>query len=314
MPRIDERTRVRRRLDDLTDPARAYGPREFTPGPDHPPRWDEDSADGPAVRRVPEPSESTTPTWLSEPHARTSSWHERWVPDRFRGSRWDPGPRGAVVLAVVAALAVVLAGIVALREKPVVHAVPPIAPAAATTSAPDLPARPRDASALTPDGHPAATGEVVVSVVGMVEFGGLRRFPPGARVADAVRAAVPHPDADLSGLNLAQQLSDGDQIVVGKSGPRPQQIGSTVVNAADSPATPPISGRPRPSGIPAAKVNLNTATEADLDTLPGVGPITARAILAWRTQHGKFTAIEQLTEIEGIGPARLARLREVVTI
>ncbi|GAB4584150.1 helix-hairpin-helix domain-containing protein [Nocardia sp. IFM 10818] len=287
MPRIDERTRARRRLDDLTDPKRAYGPREFTPSPPHPPRWDDESVD-------------------------QATWHERLVPDRFRGTRWDPGPRGAVILAVIAALAILLTAIVSLREKPVVHAVPPIAPAGATTSTAQAPGAAPPST--TPDARPSATGEVVVSVVGLVEFGGLRRFPPGARVADAVKAAVPHPEADLSGLNLAQQLCDGDQIVIGKTDPRPQQVGSTVVNAAlAAPAQKP-PGTPRPSGSPATKVNLNTATESDLEALPGVGPVTARAIVAWRTKNGKFTAIEQLTEIEGIGPARLTRLREVVTI
>ncbi|WP_405132695.1 ComEA family DNA-binding protein [Nocardia sp. NBC_01388] len=152
--------------------------------------------------------------------------------------------------------------------------------------------------------------------MGLVEHGGLRRFPSGARIADAIRAAAPRPEADLSGLNLAQHLCDGDQLIIGRNGPRPgrQQVGSTVVNAAGpAPATVTASGSPRASG-PAPKVNLNTATETQLDTLPGVGPVTARAILTWRTTHGRFTSVDQLGEIEGIGPSRLARLRTAVTI
>ncbi|UFT00318.1 ComEA family DNA-binding protein [Nocardia huaxiensis] len=70
---------------------------------------------------------------------------------------------------------------------------------------------------------------------------------------------------------------------------------------------------PRPT-TPPTRVNLNTATEPELDALPGVGPVTARAILTWRTQHGRFTSIDQLAEVDGIGPSRLARLRNSVTI
>ncbi|MGV9412115.1 ComEA family DNA-binding protein [Nocardia sp. NPDC003693] len=275
------------------------------------------------------------------------------MPERFRGTRWDPGPRGVVVLAVVAVLAVVLAGMVALREEPEVYAVPPIGP---LTSAgpvsgaapdgsggvpnaggggavakaengpgssgpgpqgqPDEAAPSRYPTAPGPsevNGHPASTGELVVSVIGFVEYGGLRRLPAGSRVADALKSASPRPDADLSALNLAQPLTDGDQIVVGKPAPRPQQIATTILNSAKPPstATAPTSARP---ATPAAKINLNTATEAELDALPGVGPITAKSIVTWRTTHGRFTSIDQLADIDGIGPARLARLRASVTI
>ncbi|MGX1807336.1 ComEA family DNA-binding protein [Nocardia sp. NPDC055321] len=277
-------------------------------------------------------------------------WYERVVPERFRGTRWDPGPRGVVVLAVVAVLAVVLAGMVALREEPEVYAVPPIGPLTSagpvSGAAPDgsggaggvgakaengpggsgpgpqgqpgadEPASSRYPAAPGPsevNGHPASTGELVVSVIGFVEYGGLRRLPAGSRVADALKSASPRPDADLSALNLAQPLTDGDQIVVGKPAPRPQQIATTILNSAKPPstATAPTSTRP---ATPAAKINLNTATEAELDALPGVGPITAKSIVTWRTTHGRFTSIDQLADIDGIGPARLARLRASVTI
>ncbi|WP_067568807.1 ComEA family DNA-binding protein [Nocardia acidivorans] len=311
---------------------------------------------------------SSTPAWLSEPCGPVSLWHERLVPERFRGTRWDPGPRGALVLAAVAAVAVVLAALVSFRERPVVQPVPPITvgetamPGAATApgenaaaavpgaapngSAPKsggstvstgraaAPAVPPGAapgpqapvavpnpSAGSPNdvnGHPASTGELVVSVIGLVEHGGLRRFPSGARVADALKAATPRPEADLSGLNLAQHLCDGDQLVIGRTGPRPAnqqvQVGSKVISATGTPSTAGTSTAPSRTTGPTAKVNLNTATEAQLDTLPGVGPITARAILTWRTQHGRFTSIDQLSEIEGIGPSRLNRLRTAVTI
>ncbi|WP_327144550.1 ComEA family DNA-binding protein [Nocardia sp. NBC_01327] len=406
MPRTDERTEVRRRLGGLSEPSGAAP--EFSPDSAHPPRWDAESLDPPSPAPVsagcradgfehdaadgdPEPPhESSTPAWLSEPCGSVSLWHERLVPERFRGTRWDPGPRGVLILAAVAALVVVLTALMSFQERPVTQAVPPIAvagesagaepesgsgegaanpapgagskgaapssaapssaapngvvpSAAAPRSAVPYGAAPGSAAPAVPpnspgavsipeasagdrgpagtvptdiNGHPASSGELVVSVVGLVEHGGLRRFPSGARIADAIRAAAPRPEADLSGLNLAQHLCDGDQLIIGRNGPRPgqQQVGSTVVNSAGpAPATVAASGSPRPSG-PAPKVNLNTATETQLDTLPGVGPVTARAILTWRTTHGRFTSVDQLAEIEGIGPSRLARLRAAVTI
>ncbi len=288
-----------------------------------------------------------------------SLWHERLVPERFRGTRWDPGPRGTVILAGIGVVAILLALLVSFRERPVVQPVPPIAtlsdssvtdPEAAgegtsggtRTSAPKPSGSPRSSNAQAsqpakdappvgkglpsasvgsadtsnaPDAN--ASGELVISVVGLVEHGGLRRFPSGARIADALRAATPRPEADLSGLNLAQPLCDGDQLVIGRTTSTPrsttQQTGSTLTNGT-KPPTSATAGDPTRSAGPPTKVNLNTATEADLDTIPGVGPITARAILGWRTRHGRFTSIDQLTEIDGIGPSRLAKLRAVVTI
>ncbi|GAB0103766.1 ComEA family DNA-binding protein [Nocardia sp. JMUB6875] len=348
MPQLDEHTPLHR-LNATPNP-------EHHSTRSHPARWDEGSLDHldpdtPAAdldpdRRGPDRG-FAAPAWLSEPCGSISLWHERLVPERFRGTRWDPGPRGALVIAALGFFAVLLAGYVALREQPESLPVPPIAsltepaplegdsPPTDGTPAPTLPAgagAPVSPAVPQPGRNPVAPtviatpggatvaatpGEVVVSVVGLVEHGGLRRFPVGARVADALRAAAPRPEADLSGLNLAQPLTDGDQIIVARTVTRPtsQQAGTTIVNSAhpvgNSP--PPSSGSPKPTGA-AAKVNLNTATEAELDTLPGVGPITAKAILTWRSKHGRFTSVDQLAEIEGIGHARLNRLRERVTI
>ncbi|WP_245663444.1 helix-hairpin-helix domain-containing protein [Nocardia inohanensis] len=330
---------------------------EFTQTRPHRPRWDDESLDDlePDPRPDPPP-----PAWLSEPTGPLSLWHERLVPERFRGTRWDPGPRGVLVLTAIAGLVIALTATMAMRDQPTVRAVPPITPAASIDSGAEAPAaagtpatapgaqqpavaRPHDSqaggpapgmpaanagagtitppgsnpaggSAAAPSSHPA-TPEIVVSVVGLVERGGLLRFPPGARIADALKSATPKPEADLTGLNLAQPLCDGDQIVIGRTGSRPtvQQIGSTVVNGPTPVSAVSGSAQPRPSG-PAAKTNLNTATESELDALPGVGPVTAKAILEWRTKHGRFTSIDQLSEIDGIGPTRLARLRNAVTI
>ncbi|RMI33028.1 ComEA family DNA-binding protein [Nocardia stercoris] len=228
------------------------------------------------------------------------------VPERFRGVRLDPGRRGVVVLALVGVAAVVVAGAAAQREKPVVAAVPAlpsIVPGAALTSVASGPAV--GADSRTPD-PPARVEDLVVSVVGLVEHPGLLHIPSGSRVADALSRVGAADGADLTSLNLAQKLSDGDQIVVGSTGPGLHPV-SAVQSGGATAGT-------RAPGTATGRVNLNSATEADLDTLPGVGASTARAILAWRTEHGRFTAVDQLGEVAGIGPSRLARLRALVTL
>ena len=119
----------------------------------------------------------------------------------------------------------------------------------------------------------------------------------GARVADALReVGGPVPGVDLGALNLARRLADGEQIYVGVPAP---------------PGAEPAPVASGPPGI-ADKVDLNTATLASLDTLPGVGPVTAQRIVDWRTQHGRFDSVEQLREIDGIGPSRFAKLKDLV--
>jgi competence protein ComEA len=140
----------------------------------------------------------------------------------------------------------------------------------------------------------AAASSIVVSVVGLVARPGLVTLSEGARVADALReVGGPSPGADLGALNLARRLADGEQIYVGVPTP---------------PGGEPASGTPGS----ADKVDLNTATLAELDTLPGVGPVTAQRILDWRTEHGQFDSVDQLREIDGIGPSRFEKLQELV--
>ncbi|MFG1792361.1 helix-hairpin-helix domain-containing protein [Nocardia sp. NPDC049149] len=259
----------------------------------------------------------SSPEWLDEPAV--SGWRDRLVPERFRGIRFDPGRRGVRTLLVVGVVATVVAGVVVFRERPVALPVPPLAAVPTTTT----PAAAKLSSALpsaaaapgaTPQPHAAAppATELVISVVGLVQHTGLVRLPAGSRVADALTAAGgPQPGADLTGLNMAQPLIDGDQVLVGPPGqtPGPPRLGSTTINATGRPTTHP-SGPATPPG----RVNLNAATESELDALPGVGPITAKAIITWRTSHGRFTDITQLGQVDGIGPARLARLRDLVQI
>ncbi|MBF6576490.1 helix-hairpin-helix domain-containing protein [Nocardia farcinica] len=279
------------------------------------------AAQAPADIAADEFAEVDEPEWLREPQA-PEPWTRRLVPERFRGARVDPGRRGAVTLVLVGVLAVLVTAFVLTRAQPVTHPVPPLASVRTTTAPPGVPvsgaARTQAAapgSVPVPE-TPPATGELVVSVVGLVHRGGLVRLPAGARVADAIAAAGgPRDGADLTGLNLAQRVQDGDQILVGAAAPTGDgpRLGSATISAGGAGgAAGTTTGAPVPGT--AGKIDLNTATEAQLDALPGVGPVTARAILAWRTANGRFTAVDQLAEVDGIGPARLARLRELVTV
>jgi competence protein ComEA len=137
-----------------------------------------------------------------------------------------------------------------------------------------------------------ASTRIVVSVVGKVPRPGLVTLAEGARVADAVQAAGGASEVDSIALNMARRLADGEQVYVGI--PPPPE-------AAPAPAKP-------------AKVDLNTATEAQLDDLPGVGEVTAQRIIEWRTQRGRFASVEQLRQVDGIGESRFARLKDLVTV
>jgi competence protein ComEA len=153
---------------------------------------------------------------------------------------------------------------------------------------------------------------VVVSVVGLVHKPGLVTLTPGARIADALTAAGGALDgADLIGLNMARRVTDGEQIIVGivAAPGQPATMGSSVSAgpATAPPDAPPTAGK---AAAPGGLVDLNAATVEELDTLPGVGPVTAAAIIAWRDANGRFTSVDQLGDVDGIGPARLEKLRD----
>lgn len=213
---------------------------------------------------------------------------QHWVPGPLRDARWEPGRQGALILSLVAALAALVAAVGVWRERPVPEPAPALPLVAATAA--------RASSAPPPLG---AAHEVVVSVVGRVARPGLIRLPDGTRVADALAAVGGAlPGTDLIGLNIAQRLSDGEQLLVGV-GPPPEQPAGSVASGT--------SGASR-------TVDLNAATLEQLDGLPGVGPMTAQRILDWRAAHGRFTSVDQLREISGIGPARLAHLKGLVRV
>jgi competence protein ComEA len=243
----------------------------------------------------------------------------RWLPDASQRAgllarmRADPGRAGAIALAVVAALAVLITVFTLMRDRPapVMSAkLPPVERAAS--------ASPRS-SAAPGVGQPASADRpVVVSVVGLVHTPGLVTLAPGARIADAVQAAGGAVEgADTIGLNMARPVGDGEQIVVGiapVSG-QPTVLGSSVGSGSAS-ASPPSSGSAPGSTKPKGGevVDLNAATVEQLDALPGVGPVTAAAIVAWRQAHGRFTSVDQLADVDGIGPTRLDKLRPLVRV
>ena len=194
--------------------------------------------------------------------------------------------RSAVLAAALVALLAVGGSFVALRASPA-----RIAP-------------PSTYEAWTPNGSPsaAALGDVVmVHVAGAVKHPGLYPLAAGARFADAVAAAGgPTAQADLHSLNLAQLALDGTKVEVpmrGKHG----APGMAVDPAPTTAASP-------------AVLSLNSADQAGLETIPGIGPVTAAAILQHRDEIGGFTSLEQLLDVSGIGPATYESMRDFVSL
>ncbi|HET6953611.1 MAG TPA: helix-hairpin-helix domain-containing protein [Acidimicrobiales bacterium] len=175
---------------------------------------------------------------------------------------------------------------------------------AATTAPPGGPATPPGPGAAAAAGGGAA-GEVVVHVVGAVVTPGVQRLPSGSRTVDAVDAAGGTvPEADLARLNLAAVLTDGQQVYV----PRLGEVAPPVAAGGAAPGAP---GGPATAAAP---VDLNAATLAQLDELPGIGPTTAQAIIDHREQNGPFASVEELLDVRGIGDAKLEQLRDLVTV
>jgi competence protein ComEA len=162
------------------------------------------------------------------------------------------------------------------------------------------------AASAGPAASPASAASLVVAVSGKVRRPGVVTVPAGARVIDVLKAAGgPLPGADLGMLNLARKVADGELVAVGVPAP--------------GPGGPAAAGSEAPTGGDAAggaagPIDLNTATLAELDTLPGVGPVLAQRILDWRTQHGRFASVDQLSDVPGIGDARLTQLRDLVRV
>ena len=208
------------------------------------------------------------------------------------------GPVHLAVVAVVAAVAVGLAAWWAVRDQAEAVPLAPVEPAASPlTGLPDTEASSTSAEPSA-SGTAAPSGDLVVDVAGKVRRPGIAVLPVGSRVVDALKAAGgARGGVDLTALNLARPLVDGEQILVGVT-PAAGIAGSL--------------GSPTPSG--GTLVNLNTADQPTLETLPGVGPVTAEAIHAWRSDNGGFSSVDELLEVDGIGEATLADLAPLVTL
>ncbi len=166
-------------------------------------------------------------------------------------------------------------------------------------------ATPSGSGAVVPGGTEGIAQVLVIDVVGRVRHPGIVRLPSGARVADAVQAAGgAAAGACLQRINLARPLSDGEQVLVpGADDPLPAgqaggQVGAGGSAAADG----------------GGQLDLNAAGEDELDGLPGIGPVLAGRIVQWRTAHSRFSSVDELAEVAGIGPKLLSQLRPLVRV
>lgn len=252
---------------------------------------------------VPEPVVVPAPVVVPVPGRHADRRRLAWadvVPDTLRGQvGLGPGPIAVVAVLVAVGLAFTCWQVV--RDDP--DDPVPVAAAAgqsdlvpvAVPTAADPPAP----SAAATGG--AATGTVTVDVAGRVRRPGIVVLPTGARVVDALdEAGGARPAVDLTSLNLARVLVDGEQLLVGVPGAAGVSVPPSTAGSATT--------------TPAALVDLNTADLVQLDELPEVGPVTAAAIIAWRDEHGAFTAVTELLEVDGIGDATLAKLTPLVTV
>lgn len=167
----------------------------------------------------------------------------------------------------------------------------------------------------------------MVHVLGAVRRGGVVELPASSRVGDALeRAGGATDDADLDRLNLARVLTDGERLYVPRVGQQevPEALGPEADGAAAGPTAAAGAGAGAGAGSgggaagtggeESAVVDLNTADQAVLETLPGIGPGLAGRIIAWRDEHGRFTAVEDLLDVSGIGDVRFAELRDRVRV
>ena len=234
---------------------------------------------------VPEPPTSDDPLALRRPPP-PRGWRER-IEQAADATGTTPA---RILVGGVAAISALLVGLWLTR--------PPAAPAEVA-----LPFASTTASLAAPASTPTTGGRLLVHVAGAVRLPGVHELPAGSRVIDAVEVAGGlAADADGGRLNLAAPLADGERVYVLRVG---------------EPAPPPVasSGSGSAAGAsPTGPIDLNAADEAALEGLPGVGPATAAAIVAHRAQIGRFTSIDQLLDVRGIGAAKLEAIRDLVRV
>ena len=232
------------------------------------------------------------------------SWRERLAGAR---ATIDPA-RAAITAGIVLLLAVAGWWLVRPARPPVEAGLPRASTTAEGAAGVGEESGPQAASSTTlPAGAALAPPELFVQVAGAVVRPGVYRLADGARVIDLIeRAGGALADADLQAMALAGRLVDGQRVQV-------PHMGEVLPLQATGGAGPPGTGGPGPTA-PATPIDLNTASQPELEALPGIGPTTAQAILAYRDEHGPFASVEDLGEVQGIGPTRLDTLRELVRV
>jgi len=253
---------------------------------------------------VSEPAVPESPA-VPEPPASWAEHLSRWRPPLPLSV---PGPAavGPVVIVVVVALLVVAAVLFIRRSPPPPSLSLPHAGGGATPAG----EQPAAAGGPAPAANTQlATATVTVHAAGAVVRAGVYVLPATARVADALAAAGgTMAEANVDQLNLAAKLVDAQRIYVPRRGEAPPPAEAA---AGTGPAA---AGTPGAPGAPAEPIDLNAATAAQLDVLPGVGPATSQAIVAYRTKHGPFRSVSDLLSVPGIGPAKLDAIRPLVRV
>jgi competence protein ComEA len=249
--------------------------------------------------RLPDSASSTLSAWRRRltPRRRESvarHGHSRWA--------WDPSRRTALAMGAAAVVAAAIAGAWLFLDQPASVALSPVAsrttagPAGGSTAATTAPG---GAPSTVSTGLATAAPGLVVDVVGQVARPGVVHLAAGARVIDALAAAGGAlAGVDLTTINLARKLTDGEQVALG------------VVGAPNA-GPAPVAGA---SGSTTGPIDLNSATLSELDSLPGVGPVLAAHILDWRAAHGRFTSVDELRQVSGIGESKYADLKGLVTV
>ena len=255
------------------------------------------------------------------------------LPPTLQG-RWSIDRTAGIVLAVSVLLgALLLGGWAVLRARPHEMAVsrgrPPgfdgggetgSYPQAAPADSPQVDSMPSVPVSLAPGSGAAAgaagaagaaagstTGSVIVDVEGKVAKPGVRTLPPGSRILDAINAAGGAlPGTDLTSLNQAQVLVDGEQVLVGVTPPPPQDDAGTAAGHG--------KGKGKRAHGTVEPVHLNTASAEDLEELPGIGPALAQRVVDYRTQHGPFHSVDELSQVSGFGGQRYQNLAPMIAL